>query len=216
VGEVIYGENPATWPEQLRYEAIINRALASYPAWGVCLYDTRRLPAEVVAAAELTHPNLRTGDARAANPRYLDSAEFLRQLPDSGPDPLEATVPTLAVDDVRALRQLRQQLGAAVAGSALPAWTTGEFVFAVSEVATNAMRHGRPPVRVRAWVTSSRLLCTVTDSGGGIDDPFVGYAAAHRDPARGGLGLWLARRLCDDVDLRHTPEGFTVRLATGR
>jgi anti-sigma regulatory factor (Ser/Thr protein kinase) len=215
VGEPVYGHDPATWPERMRYEAIINRALAPYPVWGVCLYDTRQLPAEVVTAAELTHPHLRTGGTRAANPRYLDPAEFLCQFPDPEPDPLETTVPTVAVDEVRNLRRLRQRLNAAVAGSTLPAWTTGEFVFAVSEIVTNAMRHGRPPVRVRMWVTPDRLLCTVTDVGPGVDDPLAGYVPAHRNPARGGLGLWLARRLCDHVELRRTPEGFTVRLATG-
>jgi hypothetical protein len=35
----------------MRFEAVSNRAVASYPFWGVCLYDTRRLPGEVVAAA---------------------------------------------------------------------------------------------------------------------------------------------------------------------
>jgi len=215
VGEVVYGENPADWPERLRYEALINRALAPYPVWGVCLYDTRRLPAEVVAAAALTHPFLRTAGSRTVNPRYLDPVEFLRRFADRGADPLEATAPTLEVDNLSDLRRLRDQLHAVLAGSALGSETTGEFVFAVSEVATNAVRYGHPPIRVRLWSASRRLLCTVTDHGPGIDDPFAGYVRAHRDPARGGLGLWLARRLCDHVSLRRTSEGFTVRLATG-
>ena len=213
LGKVMDPDRPSSWTERLRYEAVINRALMPYPVWAVCLYDTRYLPRDVLAAVELTHPNLRTATARAANPHYLDPAEFLRRLPDRGPDPVEATAPTLAVDDLTDLRQLRHQLGAAVAASALPADITSEFVFAVGEVTTNAIRHGQPPVRVRAWVTPNRLSCTVTDSGPGIDDPFAGYVPAHTDPSRGGLGLWLARRLCDEVDLRRTPEGFTVRLA---
>jgi len=213
IGEVMDPDRPSSWTERLRYEAIINRALEPYPVWGVCLYDTRRLPGDLLAAVELTHPNLRTATSRAANPNYLDPAGFLRGLPDHGPDPLEATAPTLAVEDLTDLGQLRHQLGAAVAASAVSADTASEFVFAVGEVTTNAIRHGHPPVRVRAWVTPSRLLCTVTDAGPGIDDPFAGYVPAHTDPARGGLGLWLARRLCDDVDLRHTSEGFSVRLA---
>ena len=215
VCELPFGDNPTDWLEWVRVDAVLNHAIASYPVWGVCLYDTRQLPGEVLAAAELTHPHLRMGTSRAASPRYLDPAEFLRQLPDPRPDPLEPTVPTVAVGDVRDLRRLRQRLNAAVVGSTLPTWTTGEFVFAASEIATNAIRHGRPPVRVRMWVTPNRLLCMVTDSGPGVDDPLAGYVPAHRDPARGGLGLWLARRLCDHIDLRRTPEGFTVCLKTG-
>ena len=220
VGEVISAAQPAGqpagWPEWLRFDAVLNRALASYPLWGVCLYDLRQLPAELVTAVQLTHPYLRTPPTRATNPAFLDPAEFLRRLPDPGLDPLEATQPMLAVDDLTSLEHLRRQLADVVVGSALPAWTTGEFVFVASEVATNALRHGRLPVRVRVWVTPSRLLCTVTDQGPGIADPLVGYMRAHRDPSRGGLGLWLARRLRDQVDLRRTSEGFTVRLTTGR
>jgi anti-sigma regulatory factor (Ser/Thr protein kinase) len=121
----------------------------------------------------------------------------------------------LEVDRLTDLWLLRRQLHPALAGSVLTSETISEFVFAVSEVATNALRHGRPPVLVRAWVTPSRVLCAVTDQGAGIDDPFAGYLPAHSDPAQGGRGLWLARRLCDHVTLRRTSAGFTVRLATG-
>ena len=220
VGEVTSAAQPKQpltgWPELLRFHAVVNRALAPYPLWGVCLYDTRQLPAELVTAVQRSHPYLRTPTARAANPRYLDPAEFLRRFEDQPPDPLEATTPTLEVEELIDLRHLRRQLTGIVAASALPAWTQGQFVFAASEVATNALRHGRLPVRVRVWVRPDQLLCTVTDAGPGIHDPLVGYVPPHRDPALEGLGLWLARRLCDQVDLRRTSEGFTVAIATGR
>jgi anti-sigma regulatory factor (Ser/Thr protein kinase) len=215
LGELVFGEQPATWSKWLGYEAVINHALAPYPAWGVCIFDTRRLPGEVLAAVGLTHPYLRTAASRASNPRYLDPAEFLRRLAEAEPDPLEATQPALEVEDLTDLRRLRQQLHAAVAGSALASETKSEFVFASSEVATNALRHGRRPVRVRAWASPGRLLCTVTDHGAGIDDPFAGYLPVHSDPAREGLGLWLARSLCDHITFHRTADGFTVRLATG-
>jgi anti-sigma regulatory factor (Ser/Thr protein kinase) len=215
IGETVFGEHPATWSKWTHYEAVINHALAPYPAWGVCIFDTRRLPGEVLAAAELTHPYVRTATSRAANPRYVEPAEVLHRLPDAGPDPLEATQPALEVADLTDLWRLHQQLHDALAGAALTAETKGEFVFAVTEVATNALRHGRPPVRVRAWVTPGRLLCTVIDHGAGIDDPFAGYLPAHSNPARGGQGLWLARSLCDHITFHRTAEGFTVRLATG-
>jgi anti-sigma regulatory factor (Ser/Thr protein kinase) len=214
VGEVVFGEHPAAWSKWTHYEAVINHALAPYPAWGVCIFDTRRLPSEVLAAAELTHPYLRAGASRVSNPRYLDPGEFLRRPPDAGSDPLEATQPVLDVADLTDLWRLRQQLHAAVPASALASETQGEFVFAVSEVATNALRHGRRPVRVRAWVTPGRLRCTVTDHGAGIDDPLAGYLPVHSDPSRHGLGLWLARSLCDHITFGRTAEGFTVRLAT--
>ena len=49
--------------------------------------------------------------------------------------------------------------------------------------------------------------------GPGFDDPFAGYGPAHgEDLSRGGMGLWLARQLCDHVDITHDDEGVRVRL----
>ena len=91
VGEVDFGADRDSWAEWARFEAIINTALAHYPLWNVCMYNAQQLPSEVLAAAELTHPYLLTTTARIPNPRYLDPARLLRQLPTTGPDPVEAT-----------------------------------------------------------------------------------------------------------------------------
>lgn len=79
----------------------------------------------------------------------------------------------------------------------------------------NALRHGRPPVDVALWISADRLASTVSDGGRGWDDPFAGYGPAHGDDlARGGMGRWLARRLCDHLDITRHGEGGTVRLTT--
>ena len=68
-------------------------------------------------------------------------------------------------------------------------------------------------MRIRLWSTARQTVCTVTDAGPGFDDPLAGYLPAHGgDMSRGGMGLWLARQLCDQVTLARTPDGFTVRL----
>ena len=213
VGEVDFADQPANWAEWSRYEAVCNVALAPYPLWGRCLYDTRRLPSEVLVAAELTHPYVVTASSRAANPRYVDPADFLRRSTPSGPDPLEATQPTLESDGLTDLAMLRHDIRTALAGAALSAEAVDDLVLAISELVTNAVVHGQPPVRVRLWSTSNRLLCTITDQGPGFDDPFAGYLPAGGNYlAHGGRGLWLARQLCDRLDTYRTPEGFTVSL----
>ncbi|HYX93477.1 MAG TPA: sensor histidine kinase, partial [Geodermatophilus sp.] len=43
----------------------------------------------------------------------------------------------------------------------------------------------------------------------------AGYGPAHgEDLSRGGMGVWLARQLCDHVDISCGPDGVTVRLTT--
>jgi anti-sigma regulatory factor (Ser/Thr protein kinase) len=46
-------------------------------------------------------------------------------------------------------------------------------------------------------------------------DCTAGYEPAHGgDLSRGGMGLWLARQLCDHVDITHHGKGVSVRLTT--
>jgi hypothetical protein len=80
VADAGFGPDTDAWAEWARYEAVVNRALARYPVWGLCLYDTRQVPADALAAAELTHPNLIRGTSRTSNPRYVDPDESLRQF----------------------------------------------------------------------------------------------------------------------------------------
>jgi hypothetical protein len=54
----------------------------------------------------------------------------------------------------------------------------------------------------------------VTDLGAGFDFPLSCYLPL--DLARTGLGLYLVRQLCDQVNVCWTPDGFTVRLTLVR
>ena len=90
-----------------------------------------------------------------------------------------------------------------------------DFLLAVDETTSNAVRHGSPPVGLRLWTAPGTLVCTVRDSGRGWDDPFAGYGPAHGDDlSAGGMGLWLARQLCDHVAIRHDERGNSVRLTS--
>jgi anti-sigma regulatory factor (Ser/Thr protein kinase) len=88
-----------------------------------------------------------------------------------------------------------------------------DFLLAVDEMTSNAMRHGGPPVHLRLWVADDRIVCTISDRGPGWDDPFAGYGPAHgQDLSRGGMGLWLARQLCDHVDISSNGDGGGARV----
>jgi CheY-like chemotaxis protein len=63
-----------------RYEAGINVAFASFPAWVICPYDAGELPDGILADAERTHPALRSGQVTRPSPRYADPEVFVREL----------------------------------------------------------------------------------------------------------------------------------------
>ncbi|HLM04171.1 MAG TPA: sensor histidine kinase [Blastococcus sp.] len=212
VGEVDFGPTERDWLEWQRYESVINDALADWPLWGLCVFDTQRLPDPVLESALHTHSVVVTPDGRAPNPRFTDPADYLRSLPVPA-EPLEATAPRLASDDIDDFIGLRHAVAAELATVDAPRDAIEDYLLAVDEMTSNAVRHGRPPVGLRLWTGSDRIVCTITDRGGGWDDPFAGYGPAHGDDlSRGGMGLWLARQLCDHVDITRGPDGVQVRL----
>ncbi|WP_158580020.1 sensor histidine kinase [Geodermatophilus marinus] len=207
------GDRPAGRREGLRFEAACNRLMAGSGLSVLCLYDRRRLPADVLAGAAVTHPEVLRAGAWTASADYQEPERFIAAL-SAAHDPLQDRPPVLAVDDAATLPDLRHRLGAALDRHVPDADQREDLHLGVSEVAANAFRHGRRPVSARLWVGDGELVCTVTDAGTSFGDPLAGFRPAHGDDlARGGMGLWLARKLFDTVDLLPSPAGLTVRLA---
>jgi CheY-like chemotaxis protein len=82
VAEVVWPQSSATadiagWK---RYEAGISVAMASDPVSFICAYDTRELPAEIIVAAQRTHPVMRTADGARPSAHYSQPAAFIRDL----------------------------------------------------------------------------------------------------------------------------------------
>ncbi len=214
VGQVQFGDRPRTWREGMRYEAARNVLLAGQPIAGLCLYDSRILPADVLASARATHPELVVDGTRRPNPDFDDPRSFLRRLPVPR-EPVEDSLPVLDIPAATALADLRHRLGDALTAHVADPDLADDLHLAVSEVAANAFRHGVPPVSARMWVGPDQLICEIGDRGSTFADPLAGFQPAHGpDLGRGGMGLWLARKLFDHVDLVPGPGGLVVRLAT--
>lgn len=202
----------AEWHEWRRYEAAANRALADLDIWGLCVYERHRLTARMVDDLEATHPVVARDGAHRDSGRYQDPATFARRHFDAPPDPLERTAPALELPDP-APAAARAEAATVAARSGLAPERVECLVFATNEAVTNAVLHGRPPVHLRLWSGTGRVVVTVTDTGSGPADPFVGLVP----PARGqdaGRGLWLAHQLVDVTHRRHE-RGYTVCLAAG-
>jgi anti-sigma regulatory factor (Ser/Thr protein kinase) len=214
LAEPWFGADPRRWREVRRWEAASNALAAALPVTAVCVYDRGRLPADALRTARLTHRELLVDGTRVGSPGYREPDDCLHELA-AVREPLESGAPVYAVDDVPSLPELRGGLRRALAAVVPDPDQHADLHLAASEVAANAFRHGRPPVGARVWADDTAVVCTVTDSGPGHDDPLAGFVPAHGDDlGAGGMGLWLARKLWDSVDLRPGPRGgLTVRLA---
>nr|WP_275585991.1 sensor histidine kinase [Geodermatophilus sabuli] len=211
---VDFGDRPAGWREGLRYESASNRLLQDDAVTSVCVYDRRRLVPEVVASAGSTHPELVQGHALVPSPAFRDPLDYIPALPWPR-DPVEDTPPALVVGAAASLAGLRHAIGAVLAERVPDRDQREDLHLATSEVAANAFRHGRPPVSARLWTDGSQMVCAITDAGRQFGDPLAGFRPAHGDDlSRGGMGLWLARKLWDSVDLLPGADGLTVRLST--
>ena len=93
------------------------------------------------------------------------------------------------------LAELRAGLHHTLTGTPLPPdrhldAAPERIVLVASELATNALRHGMPPARLRLLSDGREFVVDVVDHS--PDDPPV--IGGHRPPGAGGFGLLLARR----------------------
>lgn len=88
------------------------------------------------------------------------------------------------------------------------AWGLEEAAFVtelvVSELVTNAIRYGEPPIRLRL-IRDTSLICEVSDASSTA--PHLRRARAFDE---GGRGLLLVAQLTQGWGTRHTTEGKTI------
>jgi len=86
-----------------------------------------------------------------------------------------------------------------------------QFVVAVNEAATNAIKHGQPysdgAIVLSIDGRGDRLVCSISDGG-----RFVRAPAEPGALAEGGRGLKLMARLTDGTNISTGVNGTTVRL----
>jgi anti-sigma regulatory factor (Ser/Thr protein kinase) len=201
VGEIDFRGDDRSW---VRFESALNAALTG-PGHLLCPYDRARLPRHLLDAARRTHHVLHDGgwhhsDEYVAPERLLaDVAEPV--YPVHG-EPVITTPVGDTVVDLRA--RLRDR---ATAEGWLPPDRVEILVLAISEIATNGIRHGGRRRELRVWVDRDAVVCEVSDDGPHPPGPLAGYLPpAPGTP--GGMGLWLVAQTCDAWSLR-TGDGMT-------
>jgi two-component sensor histidine kinase len=90
----------------------------------------------------------------------------------------------------------------------LEAWGLAEAAFVselvVSELVTNAIKYGEPPIKLRL-IRDRSLICEVSDASD--TTPHLRRARAFDE---GGRGLMLVAQLTQDWGTRHTARGKTI------
>ncbi|MET8910606.1 ATP-binding protein [Micromonospora sp. NPDC004551] len=121
-------------------------------------------------------------------------------------------VPSLLSRDFTAatITGLRHAVAAGVATAGLTGERAEDFVLAVHELVTNAVRHGGGSGHLHLRREGDLLVCDVVDHGAGVDAPPIRQVSGDM---AGGRGLWLADQLADSLSLRRRADGTTATVS---
>lgn len=185
------GTDDARW---VRYEAAVNDVLSHLPFRGICAYDTRVVPPAAVRAAYATHALVHEGAGVAPSPAFVPA-------PPTAPRP--SSWRALGAPDLHMTggepATIRHAMTSRYGRVAAPD-QLDDALLAVSELATNGLRHGAAPVVLETWRTDNGdIVLRVSDGGDGIADPYPEL----RPPGvgTGGYGLWVVGQVCDEMTI---------------
>ncbi|WP_086770935.1 SpoIIE family protein phosphatase [Streptomyces bobili] len=183
-----------------------SRTYVLEPGSTVCLASrstgASSLPVEALTRA-LSHPQHPTETMADALEGLLGPEEVLlvartQRLPDDHVTAWDLPADPAAVADARRL-----------AGRCLERWGTPVDRFTVelvvSELVTNAIRYGAPPIALRLVRQPHLLTCEVEDAS--MTAPYLRHA---RESDEGGRGLYICASLTDSWGTRYTASGKTV------
>ncbi|AWS42235.1 sensor histidine kinase [Streptosporangium sp. 'caverna'] len=188
-----------------RMEASLNLLLRGTNVWMLCPYDERVLDPEVMRSARRTHPAMSADGYTALDcSEYIDPVEFIRECDSVLPLEPPEDAATVHADTLHSLRAFitgqASFLGLSPDRAALLAVVVNEIA-ALLEV----------PVTVRLWERLGAITCHVHREGGRVADPVAGFLPPGAT-AKPGDGLWIARQLCDRLDIHHDLGGCTIQL----
>ncbi|GAB2585135.1 hypothetical protein Aab01nite_53250 [Paractinoplanes abujensis] len=195
----------------LSYEAMANSTLAGYGCPITCIWHDGQQKAPIIDEIRKVHPQEWTASGPAGNPGFITPADyFTRPRQPAMAAPPAVTDLDITLEHLHEVADCRAAIARWAATRHFVPTATAQVVAAASEVVSNGVHHGRPPVRVRAWEHDATLIVHVDDHGGRPIPATAGYRppATPADPT----GLWVARQLTDVV-LTRTGQGETaVRL----
>ncbi|GGR76360.1 anti-sigma regulatory factor [Streptomyces humidus] len=209
IGETAWREaRSAAHLSELRYhEWLLNRAFARSSAWSMlCPYDDADDDRSALQSLSRCHPLIRQDGHYVRNEGFLTAEEYPFDALNPPCDPFQEL--SYAHGDLAAVRS---KVARCAADAGVSEDQQRKLAVAVTEIATNSIRHGGGHGTLRTWTQDSTFLCEFRDAGY-IADVMAGRSRPTVDQI-GGRGLWLAHQLCDLVEIRSTRDrGTTIRL----
>lgn len=201
---------PVEISEWTRYEAIVNDAFAEIQASVLCLYHRHDSAPGMIDGALCSHPELVDETGTRHNDAYLDPDALCAHVDRHPLAPPPSDAVTIPIDSID-LSLARAFIGGHARDHGIGPARLNDLLVTVTEVATNAIRHGFPPVECRMWADDTDIVVDVTDAGVWKPGSMAGFVPP--DPvSRSGFGLWGVRMLCALVQIRTDCPGTTVRL----
>lgn len=196
----------------IKMESGLNVVLAEANVSMVCPYDTRILQPAISMSAHRTHPLLARPAGSAESTDYADPIEFAAEC-DRAFTPASAPFGAAhAPNGTPDPRSLRDFVATQARLHGLSDERADLLVFAVHELATYLSAQFSHPVETRMWPAMGTVECELRVAGGPVPEPYAGFDtpgfAAHNDDR-----LWIARQLCDMLEIRPSQTGVTAWLS---
>ncbi|MEV1330824.1 ATP-binding protein [Micromonospora costi] len=128
--------------------------------------------------------------------------------------PIEPALLIAEAFDRAQVTELRHAVTSCAQAAGLHGQRLDDFVLAINELITNAVRHGGGQGALRLWRNGGRLVCEIADEGLGISAQRLDDRSRPAPETAGGWGLWLARQLSDTMEVMSGGTGTTVRITT--
>jgi serine/threonine-protein kinase RsbW len=103
--------------------------------------------------------------------------------------------------DRAAIAALRGEVSRCGTTNGLTDIALSNFVLAVNEITTNAVRYAGGHGQLRLWRHGNDLWCQVVDDGPGIPAHVLNESHRPKPGHIRGRGLWLARHICASVEI---------------
>jgi anti-sigma regulatory factor (Ser/Thr protein kinase) len=195
------------YPACALHEALVNYAFSGRDLSILCPYNTSTLSHDILADAEKTHPVVIDAGGHRPSDHFHPARVVVAAHSLPLPAPAHAASTSVAIGAMAAVRAFAREQAVQFG---LPPDRVDDFALAVTELATNSVRHGGGESTVRVWAESESIVCQVNDNGH-ITDVLAGRTPVHaNDP--GGRGLLLVNRLADLVRTQTTSSGTAIQV----